>query len=649
MAIPNISQAKTITVINNYLKWHNLPVHWNNTGVCNGLAVVHAHYALQGKEEVFFKMLHKISAMTQGDFSQSTVSDSPEEDLDHFISQVILAYDPSIFDQNLSQRDSHKAFKINGEPLHSDFVLPLVTSDENWAKIMRDINLKPGELFKVSSNNHAISMYRLNGQYVVFDPNYPEGIKKFSNEEDLIEELRSNVFQFLGSDMALTLNQISDSEFKSDSSLTRAKPADYIREYLDVDAIAFYPPEQSVSNDVFAARAGDNEAMQIYFEMNHDKDWTANELKELAIQSILKNNGNSLDAILDKLYACPMQTKTERNDKESAVNVLVLLALRDGRNELFQKITADDYGKKILHIIDDGVLLNMAARGGNPELLNNMLKRIQNNSVETERLEDINEVENNEMPEELDELAGVIQMNLSDFIGGDFLDNQEEIAPESQLTEMTRMLLELDSREENAITCAIKGGSPECLGILLKQLTKEGYVPTVEEYQSYLSAAINKNDIRMVDKMMNHIDPDKLSSVVGGITLTSEQMKKTNLHILKALENNGFHFEKSGQAIIAEKEAKKPGIIEIIGVKLVKFIDYMQAVLGLESVSQKETNPLAQTQISPSPDAAQIHSLNILPKEKFKVIFNDFKQKSQTLKPFDNSDELAPEGSRPCK
>ncbi|USQ12705.1 hypothetical protein J2N86_08265 [Legionella lytica] len=83
MAISNISQAKTITVINNYLKWHNLPVHWNNTGVCNGLAVVHVHYALQGKEDVFFKMLHKISAMSQGDFSQSTVNDSPEEDLDH--------------------------------------------------------------------------------------------------------------------------------------------------------------------------------------------------------------------------------------------------------------------------------------------------------------------------------------------------------------------------------------------------------------------------------------------------------------------------------------------------------------------------------------------------------------------------------------
>ncbi len=648
MSIPNISQAQTITVINNYLKWHNLPVHWNNTGVCNGLATIHAHYVLQDKEDVFLQMLHKISAMTQGDFSQSTVSDSPEEDLDHFISQVILAYNPSIFAQNLSQRDSHKAFKINGAPLRSDFVLPLVTSDKNWTKILKDIDLQPGEMFKVLSNNHAISLYRSNGQYVVFDPNYPEGIKKFSDEKDLVKELRSNVFQFIGSDMALNLTQISSAGFKKDSSRTRAKPAKYIKEYFDIDAMAFYPPQESVTNDVYiAAMAGDKETMQAYFDMNHDKEWTPSELKDLAIKAILYNNRDSLDVILNTLYACPMQTEAEKKDKEDVLNVIILLALRDGRNELVQKIIADDYGKKIFKSLDDSTLLNMAARGGNPELLNNILKRIQNNSVKTELWGDTDEVEDNQASEDLDDLGSVIQMNLSDLLGDDLFD--EEKMPQSKKTEMTMMLFKLDSRGDNAITCAIKSNSPECLEILLKQLTKEGYVPTVKEYQSFLSVAINKNDIRMVDKLINHIDPDKRFSVVSDMTLNSEQMKKTNLHILKTLEKNGLSFEEQGQAIVAEKEAQKPGIIEIIGVKLVKFIDYMQAALGLKSASQMEANPFVEAQASSSPHAEQINSLNASPKEKMKAIFNDFKQKHQALKPLDNNDELVPEGPRPGK
>ncbi|USQ12704.1 hypothetical protein J2N86_08260 [Legionella lytica] len=493
-------------------------------------------------------------------------------------------------------------------------------------------------------------MYRLNGQYVVFDPNYPEGMKQFNNEEDLIEELRTNVFSFEGSDMALTVSQITSSEFKPDSSLSRAKPADYVREYLDVDSVAFYPPGKSVANDVYiAAGAEDKEIIKIYFELDHERDWTANELKEVGIQAILKNNANSLDAILDKLNACPAQTKTERKDKEGAINVLILLALRDGRNELFQKIITDDYGKKIFDTIDDSVLLNMVARGGNPELLNNILERVRNNAVAEEQLVDTEEVDHNEESKDLDELADVIQMNLSDFLGDDFLGEEEEIAPESQMTEMAVMLLEFDSRGENAIICAIKGNSPECLGILLKQLTKENYVPTTEEYQSYLSAAINKNDVRMVDKLINHIDPNMLSSVMSGLTLSSEQMKKTNLHILQTLEKNGFPLEKQGQLIVAEKEAQKTGIIEIIGIKLVKFIDYMQAALGLKSVSQKETNPSAETQTSSSPDEEKINSLNTSPKEKFKAIFNDFKQKSQALKPLDKEDELVLEGPRPCK
>lgn len=451
MSNPNISQAKTIKIINNYLKFHNLPFQWNETGICNGLAAVHSQYVLQGKEDVFLKMLQRISMMSEGDFKSSMVHDSPDEDIDHFISQVVLAYDPGLFDKQISQRDSFKALNVEGKPLESNFILPLVTSEENWSNILKDMDLQKGEVLKINSPNHSISIHRLNGEYIVFDPNYKEGTKRFSTEEELMTELKTKVFVFQDSMMALTFTRITRAGFQHSSSFEQPTPEDYARKYLDIDAVASYS-NKTMNNGTFIAAYGNESLMQIYLNKDQDKIWTAVELMELGYEAIRDNNNSeSLGTIISRLNSCPETTIQERNDKKSAFRNLILLSILNGREKLLNQLIENDFALNVFQHIDDSILLELAARGGNKELLTSILEKIKNNpskgmeldleddelmsSTESEDTEELDEtteaVEELEAPEDLDEATEAI----------------EELGAPEELDETTEAIEELDLEE----------------------------------------------------------------------------------------------------------------------------------------------------------------------------------------------------------
>ncbi|KTD41564.1 ankyrin repeat domain-containing protein [Legionella parisiensis] len=637
----NISQAKTITIINNYLKWHNLPINWNETGVCNGLAIVHAHYVLQGKEDIFLKMLHKISRMSEKDFNQSSVSDSPDEDIDHFISQVVLAYKPDLFEKTLSQKDAHKALKIDGNPLDSDFVLPLITTEENWAEILKDMELQPGEVLKIDSTNHAISIHRLNGVYVVFDPNYREGVKKFNSEKELMAELRTNVFEFQDSNMALTFTRITRSGFKHSSSFEQATPEDYTRKYLDLDAIASLD-KKTITCAALIARTGNERLMQICLNKDKNKNWSATELKSLGYEAVLNNNNQSIIPILDQLNSCPENTKQEKEAKRSAFFCLILLSIRDGRIELLNKLLENEFGKKVFQSINDEILLNMAARGGNKQLLVDILEKIQTNpAIETleEDTEDIQSIEDfqnddtqyedfettvlSDLLDTEDEEEVVQSSSLSDFLG-------EDLFPITQMPEKTRLtqiILQKDNDKENPITLAIKGNSPECLEVLLNKLNQEGYILSEKKQQNYLLLAIRANNVHMVDKLINHMGPEQAANIVGKISLSVELVSKVNIHILKTLEQNGMNFDKPSREIINEKASRKMSVLEIIGAKLVKFLDYIQNALRVDHSEKNKEAPLADP--NSLPYAEHISNLKTPPHKDLKAKFNFFKQKHQ--------------------
>ncbi|HHT0593161.1 TPA: hypothetical protein ACTXXA_001209 [Legionella anisa] len=619
MENPNISQAKTITIINNYLKWHNLPIKWNETGVCNGLATVHAHYVLQGKEDVFFKILHKISAMSEGDFNQSTVSDSPDEDIDHFISQVVLAYDPNLFEKTLSQRESYKALKIDGKPLDSDFVLPLITSEENWAKILKDMDLQRGGVLKIESPNHAISIHRLYGEYVVFDPNYREGRKKFNSEEELMTELRTKVFEFQDSNMGLTFTRINRSGFKHSSSFEKATPEDYARKYLDLNAIASCQ-DKTITSAILIARYGNEQLMQICLNKDTNKTWTATELEHLGIEAVMRNNNQSIIPILAQLDSCPENTNQEKEDKNSAFLSMILYSLKFGRAELMNKLIENDKGNEVFQCISGEQLLNMAARGGNKELLIDILEKIQTNlSIKTQEESEATRSANIEETG-FSGMEEVIQSDsLADLLGEDLMFELSIPSP------LAKMILKKDSDGNNPITLAIKGHSPECLEVLLNKLNDEGYILSEKKQQKYLLLAINSNNAQMVDKLISNMGPEQAADIVSKISLSAEHVKKINIHILKTLEHNGMNFDKSSQDIMAEKASRKMNIFEIIGIKLVKFFDYIQSVFELNCSAENEDT------FSPTPDSLALteHNIKTPPHMDLKEKFQGFKQKHQ--------------------
>lgn len=56
-----ILQNIIIEKLNNYLMWHNLPIHMNEHGICNGLAAVYVKYVLDDRQDEFEQMLYQIA------------------------------------------------------------------------------------------------------------------------------------------------------------------------------------------------------------------------------------------------------------------------------------------------------------------------------------------------------------------------------------------------------------------------------------------------------------------------------------------------------------------------------------------------------------------------------------------------------------
>ncbi|HFS5640208.1 TPA: hypothetical protein ACH0PD_002698, partial [Legionella pneumophila] len=229
------NQSNVIKNINQYLEWHNLPVRFGTRGVCNGLATVHAQYVLQGREREFFKLLRYVA----GDKGILDANDSVKEKVNDFVWKVVASHMTSGHDNELNQLNSFKTLSINNKPLKSVFDLPLVTSDENWEKILESLNLKEDEVMLVRSINHAISITRKDNKYHVYDPNYEEGVKSFSSEKEVIKELHERVFHYNKGNMGLNLSIITPEDKEPRQDLPA--PVAIYKKYLDkenVDSLA---------------------------------------------------------------------------------------------------------------------------------------------------------------------------------------------------------------------------------------------------------------------------------------------------------------------------------------------------------------------------------------------------------------------------
>lgn len=182
----NISQDCLIEVINAYLKWNHLPIEWNDRGVCRGLATVHAKYCLEGKESLFFQMLEQLSQLNKTDLNMAALGQI-NENINDFITQVILAQKPGAFDSQYSQHQSYKLLSTVQNRLKATYNLALAASFDTWKTILeQDIQMQVEKIFLVSNISHDITVQKKEKGYTVYDPNAPQGIEYCQDEIDLL-------------------------------------------------------------------------------------------------------------------------------------------------------------------------------------------------------------------------------------------------------------------------------------------------------------------------------------------------------------------------------------------------------------------------------------------------------------------------------
>lgn len=566
MPVRNIAQINTIKIINDYLKWHNLSIKWNETGVCNGLATVHAQYTLAGKEDVFFKMLHRITDMSAGIHSESETHDPVYEDVDHFIGQVVLAYDPHSFENNLTQSNAYKTLKVDGKAIETDFTLPLVTSKNNWQQIFKELDLQTGEVVKVDSPTHAISIHKSNGHYVVFDPNYPEGKKIIQTEQGLLDELNKNVFRFSGTNLAMTLAILKKEGTQTSS--TRRTAAEICKDYLktpeDLNAQASYGAK-SITNINLAVKRGDKEMVEAFLAQKDN--WDAKELQELAKQAALSGNIQGFEPVFNKL-------QSGSNDSDIYKDIIEM-ALISGNKEIFDQIIQTESGKEgykafLGQFREYTPHLNAAVMGGNPDLITTLINDIKQYERENPGKK-------------------IPSQRLDDFLN--------DVPDKPQPFSMAPHILgpEHEAYAIYTIQFAIEMGKADCLDRLLNELKKEGHYPSTNQQKDYLVFAIKQNDIRMVDSLLKHMKPEQIPSITEGLRMSVHQAEKTNLHILNKLQNNGAKFSSAVKNVMKEKALHQLGMTEVLGVKLVAFVEYVQIGLGLkEHLSIDKTSEFKQ-------------------------------------------------------
>ncbi|KTD06377.1 ankyrin repeat-containing protein [Legionella gratiana] len=363
----NLSQAQIIQNINQYLELNNLPYELDEEGICNGLATVYAKYVLEEKEEKFIELLEYVSG------NKETPKNEVSR-INKFLIDVILSFMPEEFNKSLNQSQSYLMQFIDKKPLKSTFELALLTEDENWNKVIADIDLQRDEVMLVCSKSHAIAISKKNEQYFVYDPNYINGPKSFTHINNIVKELHKNVFQ-CKSQMCLRINILLNPIKESHRRKPYPKVEEIYDKYLNKkDPSKRYLLEESeISTIEMASCFNNTEVMKKLISLEKNKE---NIIKAALIAANM-NSTKSLTPLLPIL------------DNRQLGKVL-FVALLCGRKDVFDLILQTENGTKIYNFFSEyayfrSKLLGYAAEGGNVLLLQQIMASFEK-SVEKKML-----------------------------------------------------------------------------------------------------------------------------------------------------------------------------------------------------------------------------------------------------------------------
>ncbi|KTD74658.1 hypothetical protein [Legionella waltersii] len=344
----DLDQATVIDYLNQYLKWHNMPIEVNRDGICNGIATVYIQYALQGKEKKFWELIEQIVSLKP--------KANMEAEINQFVYDVVLALHIEHFGYKLSQSTSMQALTINNKSMYSSFDFAITTSTHHWQKILKEIDLRPNEMMKISSTNHSIAIKKTEKGYRVFDPNYSKGVREFADEIALVHELYYNVFNFRNrfylpvGPMGMSVSIIRHPEDMSPRvypEVTKLYDKYLSQQNINDESYVWFGNSTNTLQKAAASINDEGVINHLLAKGAKDNNWKA------AAVAIANNNHKSLRALIG-------------NNKDTVMfQTFFMFALEEGREEIVD--TLYDL-KKALPLYSSQAIV-AAAKGGNSHLL----------------------------------------------------------------------------------------------------------------------------------------------------------------------------------------------------------------------------------------------------------------------------------------
>ncbi|MDR3501985.1 MAG: hypothetical protein P4L79_05320 [Legionella sp.] len=513
-----LGQDLLIENLNREFKKSRFPAqfHFNEGGVCNGLAMVYAQYALQGaeKEAEFFKVLKIIA---DGKLNEEEKYGLQPGSILLFASQVLLAYQPSKYDLSQTQSTSMEMLKINGKSMESTFDFALAAPDKEWSKVIGKIGLQNDEVMIVQSINHAISVRKANDKYRVYDPNYASGFKEFASEEALVKELHKEVFGYGRGNLGMEVHVI-----RNPDAPPRQVPFPDIQELYE----HHLPPKKATAKldsktfDTLVIASTIVTDPQVIERLITQSNANPETIFTAAKHAVSNNNTAALGPLLDKINA--------ESEPAEKLKSLIEIAIGTGRLETYEQV--EKYFPECYTKERPSYLIVLAAKGGNPKILERVLDAIKPSlEAYVEQLVTEN-MDNGKLTTEGMDKDEAKEIYLHIF--------------------MTKNMVE---GAHAAMGQAIEKGNTECIQVLLEQL--RNYKQPLDEKQllDYFLKAIEHNQPYALKKLID-ANLEMSEGVLKLVSMSPLSVQRTDLEVLRVLQYHAVPFSAQAKEIIQSKE-----------------------------------------------------------------------------------------------
>ena len=412
-----------------------------------------------------------------------------------------------------NQSNSYQQLHVHNHYLQSAFQIGVKTSTDNWAHIIEQIDLKPTEVLRATCAQHTIAIARdANGDYKVYDPNNSVVNQKFTSAKKMTKWLANEAFDF---SLLPTRNKTLDMHIdviSAEQPENRAFPSK--KELLD----KYLTPSQMKMHEglkgglYYAMEFDDAEAAE-YILNDESNHLSEKELRSALVLAIKKDSVNVLEVVIRKL---------EKENRLSFLKPFTALSLSTG-------------SARCAHI-----LLNMPETHSAYELV--VTDQATYSSLLKYAFSGMH-----------DDLIRYVLHDVHKYHGA------QAFTPEILIQLMD---ISVQNRNHRAITI---------LGYHLPALHTQ--VANPQQRLALLSQAIKNNDPLMVNALVRNLQmsPEELNCLNISFTMIHQY----NFEIFSTLKDAGYQFSPRAEQFIQSKMNQSIGIIESLGIALIRFSEFI--------------------------------------------------------------------------